>query len=129
LSYVTQRGAEAALSPENEPAARSIVDYYLENARLLRSGLTAAGLTVYGGVDAPFLWIKAPRGWSSWEFFDFLLERAHLVGMPGSGFGAAGAGYLRLSAFARRDSIHDAVRRLAAVPMVVPVAVEALYEP
>jgi len=77
----------------------------------LREGLQAVGITVYGGVNAPYIWLKTPEGISSWDFFDRLLERAHLVGTPGSGFGAAGEGYFRLSAFNSRENIEEAVQR------------------
>ena len=91
---------------------RALVDFYLENARIVREGLQAAGLTVYGGTNAPYLWVKTPRGLSSWDFFDALLERAHVVSTPGSGFGPSGEGYLRLTAFGQRDQTEEAVERI-----------------
>lgn len=111
VPYIVQRGAEAVYSSEGKPQVRQLVEFYLENARLLRQGLEQAGIAVYGGVDAPYIWLKTPRGMQSWEFFDFLLERAHLVGTPGSGFGASGEGYFRLSAFNSRANIEEAVGR------------------
>ena len=81
----------------------------------MRQGLEAVGMTVYGGVNAPYVWLKTPRGQNSWEFFDHLLEKAHLVGTPGSGFGASGEGYFRLSAFNSRANIEEAVERFQKV--------------
>ena len=111
VSYVVQRGAEAVYSPQGKEQVRKLVDFYLGNARLLREGLEAAGLAVYGGLNAPYVWLKTPEGLSSWQFFDRLLERAHLVGTPGSGFGAAGEGYFRLSAYGSREHIVEALER------------------
>lgn len=111
VPYVIQRGAEAAYSPAGKQQIRGLVAFYLENARLLREGLSKAGIEVHGGVNAPYIWIKAPGGLSSWDFFDRLLSKAHLVGTPGSGFGAAGEGYFRLSAFNSRANVEDAVER------------------
>ena len=111
VSYVVQRGAAAAYSPEGKQQIRDLVSFYLENARLIREGVQAAGIDVYGGVNAPYVWLKTPRGMGSWEFFDELLGKAHLVGTPGSGFGAAGEGYFRLSAFNSRANVEEAVAR------------------
>ena len=113
VSYPIQRGAEAAYSDAGKEQIGGLISFYLENARLLRDGLTAAGITVYGGVNAPYVWLKTPDGLSSWDFFDRLLERGHLVGTPGSGFGAAGEGYFRLSAFNSRANVEEAVERFA----------------
>ncbi len=112
VAYIVQRGAEAAYSPEGKRQVRQLVDFYLENARLLREGLQQAGFRVYGGVNAPYVWLKTPNGLSSWDFFDLLLEQAHLVGTPGSGFGSAGEGYFRLSAFNSRENVEEAVDRI-----------------
>lgn len=111
VPYIVQKGAEAAYSPAGKEQVRGLVSFYLENARLLREGLSRAGVEVHGGINAPYIWIKAPGGLSSWDFFDRLLERAHLVGTPGSGFGAAGEGYFRLSAFNSRANVVEAVER------------------
>ncbi|MSR58352.1 MAG: LL-diaminopimelate aminotransferase [Planctomycetaceae bacterium] len=111
VSYPVQRAAEAVYSAQGKPQVRAIIDFYLENARLIREGLQASGMTVYGGVNAPYVWVKTPGTETSWEFFDRLLNQAHLVGTPGSGFGAAGEGYFRLSAFNSRDKVEEAVRR------------------
>jgi LL-diaminopimelate aminotransferase len=113
VSYPIQRGAEAAYSEAGKKQIGELVSFYLENARLLREGLTAAGITVYGGVNAPYVWLKTPGGLTSWDFFDKLLDRGHLVGTPGSGFGAAGEGYFRLSAFNSRSNVEEAVERFA----------------
>jgi len=86
----------------------------MENARLIREGLTAAGYTVHGGKNAPYVWLKVPGGLTSWQFFDKLLGEAHVVGTPGSGFGSCGEGYFRLSAFGFRENVEEAVARIAA---------------
>ena len=88
--------------------------YYMENARLMLAALRSAGLEVYGGTDAPYLWLKAPGGQTSWQFFDHLLRCAGIVTTPGSGFGPSGEGYLRLTAFGKRDDCTEAMRRLQA---------------
>ena len=112
VSYVVQRAAAAAYSPAGLAQTGAQVAFYMENARLLREGLGAAGFTVFGGVHAPYLWLRTPGGATSWQFFDQLLERAHVVGTPGSGFGPAGEGYFRLSAFNSREHIEDAIGRI-----------------
>lgn len=112
VSYPVQRGAEAAYSDEGKKQIAELIHFYLTNARLLREGLESVGITVYGGVNAPYVWLKTPDGLSSWDFFDQLLKRTNLVGTPGSGFGAAGEGYFRLSAFNSRENIEQAVQRL-----------------
>ena len=111
VSYVIQRGAEAVFSRSGSAQVRGLVDFYLANARRLREGLQEAAITVYGGRNAPYVWLKTPRGMGSWDFFDQLLERGHLVGTPGSGFGASGEGYFRLSAFNSRENVEEAVDR------------------
>lgn len=111
VSYPVQRGAAAAYSEEGRQQIRDLVGFYLENARLLREGLTRVGIDVYGGVNAPYVWLKTPDQLSSWDFFDRLLQKGHLVGTPGSGFGAAGEGYFRLSAFNSRENVEEAVDR------------------
>lgn len=112
VSYIIQRGAEAAYSEEGQAQIRALVSFYLENARLIRAELAAAGLAVYGGVNAPYVWVKTPDGLSSWDFFDRLLQTCHVVGTPGSGFGAAGEGYFRISAFNSRENVEEAMRRI-----------------
>lgn len=111
-SYITQRAAEAIYTPEGKRQVKATIDYYLENARIMREGLQAAGLTVYGGINSPYLWLKTPGNTGSWEFFDLLLNQAHVVGTPGAGFGPAGEGYLRLTAFGTHDDCIEAMARL-----------------
>jgi LL-diaminopimelate aminotransferase len=113
VSYPVQRGAEAAYTPAGKQAIRQLIEYYLGNAALMRQKLEAADITVYGGANAPYLWLETPAGQDSWTFFDTLLNQAHVVGTPGAGFGAAGEGYFRLSAFNHRDSVEEAMRRIA----------------
>lgn len=112
VSYPVQRAAAAAYSPEGLKQTAEQIAYYMENARLLREGLGGAGFTLFGGVHAPYIWMRTPRGLGSWEFFDRLLAEAHVVGTPGAGFGPAGEGYLRLSAFNARDRVEEAIARL-----------------
>jgi LL-diaminopimelate aminotransferase len=115
VSYIVQRGAEAVYSPEGQEQVRGLVGFYMENAAIIRRELAAAGLQVYGGQQAPYVWIKTPDGLDSWGFFDHLLGQAHVVGTPGSGFGAAGEGYFRLSAFNSRANVDEAMRRIRAL--------------
>jgi LL-diaminopimelate aminotransferase len=112
VSYIVQRGAEAVYSEEGQAQTQALVNFYLENAKIIREQLTAAGLAVYGGVNAPYVWVKTPNGLSSWEFFDKLLHAANVVGTPGSGFGAAGEGYFRISAFNSRENVEEAMQRI-----------------
>ena len=112
VSYVVQRGAEAVYSEEGKPQVDQLIEFYMTNARLLREGLQGAGLTVYGGENAPYVWLQTPEGTGSWEFFDRLLNQAHVVGTPGSGFGASGEGYFRLSAFNSRENVNEALERV-----------------
>lgn len=111
--YIVQRAAEAIYSPEGKQQVREVIDYYMTNARIMREALTEAGLQVYGGVDAPYIWLKTPQGVGSWEFFQQLLENIHVVSTPGVGFGPAGEGYIRLTAFGRREDCIEAMRRLS----------------
>ena len=111
-SYPVQAGALAVYSAEGQAEVRANVAYYLANADLIRSGLEALGLEVFGGVNAPYVWLKTPKGLASWDFFDQLLEEVNVVGTPGVGFGAHGEGYLRLSAFGLRDQVEEAVSRI-----------------
>lgn len=114
-SYVVQKGAAAAYSPEGRQQTKALVDFYMTNAQMLVDGLQSVGITVFGGKHAPYVWLKTPNGLSSWEFFDLLLGKGHLVGTPGSGFGAAGEGYFRLSAFNSRANIETALERFKSV--------------
>jgi len=111
-SYVVQRGAAATYSPAGLAETRAQVAFYMDNARLLRDGLGRAGFTVFGGEHAPYLWLETPNGVASWDFFDQLLTRAHVVGTPGAGFGPAGEGFFRLSAFNSRANIEEALARI-----------------
>ncbi len=115
VSYIVQRGAEAVYSEAGQQQVQELIAFYMENARLLREGLQAVGMSVYGGVNAPYVWLKTPSGSDSWGFFDELLRQAHLVGTPGSGFGASGEGYFRLSAFNSRLNVEEAVERIQKV--------------
>ncbi len=112
VSYIVQRGAEAVYSPEGQAQVKDLVSFYMDNAQIIREKLTAANLTVYGGINAPYVWVKTPQGLSSWEFFDKLLETVNVVGTPGSGFGAAGEGYFRISAFNSRKNVEEAMQRI-----------------
>ncbi len=112
VSYIIQRGAEAVYSPAGQAQVKELISFYLENARLIREQLAAAGLQVYGGVNAPYVWVKTPHGLSSWDFFDKLLQTVNVVGTPGSGFGAAGEGYFRISAFNSRENVEEAMKRI-----------------
>ncbi len=112
VSYITQRGAEAVYSPEGKKQVKTIVDFYLANAKLIRESLSSLGIKVFGGVNAPYVWIKTPGNTTSWQFFDDLLSKANVVGTPGSGFGAAGEGYFRISAFNSRANVEEALRRI-----------------
>jgi LL-diaminopimelate aminotransferase len=112
VSYIVQRGAEAVYSPEGQAQVKDLVAFYMDNAQIIREKLTAANLAVYGGINAPYVWVKTPHGLSSWEFFDKLLETVNVVGTPGSGFGAAGEGYFRISAFNSRKNVEEAMQRI-----------------
>ena len=115
VPYVIQRAAEAVYSPEGWQEVQENIAYYRENARIIREGLEKAGFTVFGGVDSPYVWMKVPQGMSSWEFFDELLEKAHVVGTPGSGFGLNGEGYFRLTSFNTKENTEKALARIIAV--------------
>ncbi|MGF1575734.1 MAG: LL-diaminopimelate aminotransferase [Cyanophyceae cyanobacterium] len=112
VSYIVQRGAEAVYSAEGQAQIKGLISFYLENARIIREQLTQAGIAVYGGINAPYVWVKAPNGLSSWDFFDKLLQSCFVVGTPGSGFGAAGEGYFRISAFNSRANVEEAMSRI-----------------
>ena len=114
-SYVSQAGAAAVYTDDGKKQCRQIIDIYMGNAALIRESLGRLGYEVYGGVNAPYLWMKTPNGVSSWEFFDRLLRKANVVGTPGSGFGPSGEGYFRLTAFATEASVKEAIERFASV--------------
>ncbi len=111
-SYPVQRAAAAVYSDQGWKETKEIIDYYMENAKIICEGLKGAGLTVYGGANAPYIWLKTPGKLTSWEFFDKLLGEAHVVGTPGSGFGPSGEGFFRLSAFGHRENVLEAVERI-----------------
>lgn len=111
VSYVVQKAAAAVYTAEGHRQVNQLINFYMTNARLLRDGLRAKGLAVYGGENAPYIWLQTPGGMSSWQFFDLLLEKARLVGTPGSGFGPSGEGYFRLSAFNSRENVEEAIER------------------
>ena len=112
-AYIVQRAAAAIYTPSGRRQVKETIGYYMTNAAIMRRALTGAGLTVYSGVDAPYLWVKTPEGYGSWAFFDLLLRRLHLVCTPGVGFGPAGEGFIRLTAFGTREDCEEAMQRLA----------------
>lgn len=111
-SYITQRGAEAIYSSEGKKQVKETIHYYMANAKMMKDGLRACGFTVYGGENAPYLWLKTPNGLTSWKFFDTLLYEASIVGTPGVGFGPSGEGYLRLTAFGDQEDTIEAMSRM-----------------
>lgn len=112
VSYITQRGAEAIYSENGRKEINNTINYYLENAKILKNTLEDSGLTVYGGVNSPYLWVKTIDNMTSWEFFDYLLNNFYIVGTPGSGFGKAGEGFFRFTSFASREKTIEASNRL-----------------
>mgnify|MGYP001279101403 CR=1 FL=1 len=112
VSYIVQRGAEAVYSAQGKKEVNTLIDFYMENAKIMKNKLKTAGFRVYGGDNAPYVWIKVPDNMTSWDFFDYLLEKANVVGTPGSGFGLAGEGYFRLSAFNTRLNVINAMDRI-----------------
>ncbi len=112
VSYVVQRGAEAVFSEEGRREVRENIAYYLNNAKIIVDGLKKAGFEVYGGVNSPYVWLKTPAGFTSWEFFDLLLEKTGVVGTPGSGFGVGGEGYFRLTSFNTKENTEKALERI-----------------
>jgi len=111
-AYIIQRGAAAIFTPEGQKQVKATIDYYMENARLIREGMTAAGITCFGGINAPYIWLKTPDNMPSWDFFDKLLKEVNIVGTPGAGFGPCGEGYFRLTAFGSREKTIEAVGRI-----------------
>lgn len=112
VSYITQRAAEACYSTQGKLEVRQTIDYYLENAKILRDALKYSGMTMYGGVNSPYLWVKTPQGLSSWECFNLLLHKLHIVTTPGVGFGSNGEGYIRISALGSRNDVLKAEKRI-----------------
>lgn len=111
-SYISQRGAEAVYTPQGQEEMKTMIDYYMENARLMKKALGGTGLKVFGGENAPYLWVKAPDGMTSWKFFDKLLYDAQVVSTPGIGFGPSGEGYVRLTAFNDRRQCEEGIKRI-----------------
>ncbi len=112
VSYIVQRGAEAVYSEAGQEQVETLVSFYLENARIIRESLMQNGIEVHGGINAPYVWLKCPEGLTSWQFFDKLLNEANVVGTPGSGFGACGEGFFRLSSFNSRENVEEAMERI-----------------
>ncbi|EJO71202.1 LL-diaminopimelate aminotransferase [Leptospira kirschneri] len=115
VSYVTQKGAEACYSPQGKKEIQTSISYYMTNASKIRDGLKKAGYEIFGGVNAPYIWLKTSDNLSSWDFFDRLLNKAQVVGTPGSGFGPAGEGYFRLSAFGKKEDVEEAITRIVSL--------------
>ena len=112
VPYIIQRGAEAVFTEEGIKQCRENIAFYQENARIMMAGFDKLGIKYFGGVHSPYLWVQCPNGMSSWEFFDFLLEKLAVVGTPGVGFGSMGEGYLRLTAFGSRENTIEAMERI-----------------
>ena len=112
VSYIVQRAAEALYSPDGKAQVKALIEHYMGNAVILREAAKAAGLAVYGGINAPYIWVKTPEGVSSWAMFDKMLNEAHIVITPGSGFGSGGEGYFRISSFNSRANAEEAARRI-----------------
>ena len=112
VSYPVQRAAEAVYSEEGQKQIKENIAYYMENAKIIKEGLQEAGYMVFGGVNAPYIWLKVPDKMTSWEFFDVLLNKANVVGTPGVGFGPSGEGYFRLTAFGTRENTLEAIERI-----------------
>ncbi len=112
VPYVVQRGAAAIYTPEGRKQIMDNIAYYQNNAKIIREGLTAAGLECFGGVDAPYIWLKTPNGMGSWDFFDLVLDKANVATTPGAGFGPSGEGYIRLTAFGETEATRQAVERI-----------------
>lgn len=111
-AYIVQRGAEAVYSLDGQKQIRKVINYYMENAKIIKNGLESSGVTTYGGVNAPYIWTKTPNKLNSWEFFDLLLNKVQIVGTPGDGFGKAGDGFFRFTAFGNREDTLEAISRM-----------------
>jgi len=111
VPYIIQRGAEAVYTKEGQKQVKALIDYYMFNAKLIREGIKSTGIEVFGGINAPYIWLKTPKGMDSWSFFDKVLNDVNIVGTPGAGFGPSGEGYFRLTAFASRESTEEAIER------------------
>ena len=115
VNYVVQRGAEAVYSEQGQAQIKKLISFYMANAEIIRNTLMKCGYKVFGGEHAPYVWLKVPSGRDSWGFFDYLLTKANVVGTPGSGFGSAGEGYFRLSAFNSRSNVEEAMQRISSL--------------
>jgi len=111
VPYIIQKGAEAVYTDEGQRQIKALVNYYMDNARIIREGIKSIGIEVFGGVNAPYIWLKTPNRQDSWSFFDKLLQEANIVGTPGSGFGPSGQGYFRLTAFGSKENTVEAIER------------------
>ncbi|WKY49171.1 LL-diaminopimelate aminotransferase [Eubacteriaceae bacterium ES3] len=111
--YIIQKGAEAVYTPAGQSQIKTLVDYYMSNAKLIREGVASTGIEVFGGINAPYIWLKTPEGLDSWAFFDKLLNEVNIVGTPGAGFGPSGEGYFRLTAFGTKENTEEAIERFA----------------
>ena len=111
-SYISQRAAEAIYTPEGKKQVKATIDYYMGNAAIMHKALTDMGYKVYGGKNAPYLWVKTPKGTDSWKFFEQMLYTVGVVCTPGVGFGPSGEGYVRLTAFGNREDCEEAMERL-----------------
>jgi len=112
VAYIIQKGAAAVFTEKGQEEVKKLISYYLENAKIIREGIEALGVKYTGGINSPYIWFKVPDGFTSWQFFDYLLEKFQIVSTPGVGFGKSGEGYIRLSAFGKREDIIEAVERL-----------------
>ena len=110
--YIIQQAGAAVYTPEGQAQTKEQIAYYMNNAKIIREGLVAAGFSASGGVNAPYIWLKTPDKMTSWEFFDYLLDKANVVGTPGSGFGPSGEGYFRLTSFGSYENTLEAVERI-----------------
>jgi LL-diaminopimelate aminotransferase len=115
VSYPVQRAAEALYSSEGRKEIRALIEHYMGNAKILRSAVAKAGLNVFGGVNAPYIWVRTPDGLTSWQMFDRMLRDLNVVITPGAGFGAQGEGYIRISAFNSRENAEEVARRLTKI--------------
>ncbi|NLM50758.1 MAG: aminotransferase class I/II-fold pyridoxal phosphate-dependent enzyme, partial [Clostridiaceae bacterium] len=112
VSYIVQAGAYAVFTQKGQREVKKNIAYYMENAKIIAEALSELGIWYTGGKNSPYIWLKCPNNMSSWEFFDYILEKAHVVGTPGEGFGRNGEGFFRLTAFGDRDKTIEAVKRI-----------------
>ena len=115
VSYIIQKGAAAVFTEEGQRQIHENLSYYMENAKIMTDALDEAGVWYTGGINSPYIWMKCPNGMKSWEFFDYLLEEANVVGTPGAGFGENGEGFFRLTAFSDHENTREAAERIKAL--------------